>query len=155
MKDHDARKGIHDPWRMHSADREKEPDEQPVGAPGSSHPLDADLLPHVEYVFRHPRAACDLLIYGAEEATGAADVLTAVLDALPPVVEELHAHGITVVNTDDLDGSRGFFIKGSKRAIYIGEAKSIAEGLTCLARALRQSNHKAELEKAGVIPLIK
>ena len=108
---------------MGTADREPDPeDAAPTGMAGSRHPLDADLLPHTEFVFRCPRSAGDLLIYGADEADAAATLLTDALSAMPMVNEELAAEGIVLVKAEDI-GRRDFYIKGKRFALWeIGRA---------------------------------
>lgn len=153
--DLDARKGIRDPWRMHTADREVDPeDASPTGMAGSKHPLDADLLPHTEYVFRCPRSAGDLMVYGAAEANDAATLLTEALLALPTVCEDLATEGIVLVKAEDVK-RRGFYIKGKQMALWVADVENTADGLSKLVRVLRQSNERKKLEKAGIIPLLK
>jgi len=154
------RRGIHDPWRMHLPEREPDPslkDTASAGMQGSPHPLDADLLPHKEFVFRHPHAQGDLLIYGADEAPGAASMLTRVIWAFPQVQVELGEAGINFVKTEpDVEQRpRGFFIQGAQYSVWVPDATNVAEGLTRLVRVLFASVHRDALEKAGVIPLIK
>lgn len=160
MADDTNRRGIHDPWRMHLPDREPDPslkDQTGVGVPGSQHPMDVDLLPHKEYVLRHPRAQGDLLIYGADEPHGAAEMLTSVIWALPQVQAELGTAGIAFIKTerDPEKRPRGFYIQGNHYTLWIADAVDVSDGLTRLVRALRTSEHRDDLAKAGVIPLIK
>ena len=160
MADNPNHRGIHDPWRMHLPDREPDPslkDQTGIGVPGSEHPMDVDLLPHKEYVFRHPRAQGDLLVYGADDPHGAAEMLTTLLWALPQVQAELGEAGITFMKAekDPAKRPRGFFIQGKHYVVAVTDAVDVADGLTKLVRALRTSEHREALEKAGVIPLIK
>jgi len=149
------KKGIHDPWRMYDPDREPDPDEPPVGAAGSSHPLDADLLPHVEYVFRHPRATGDLLIYGGEDAAGAAEVLMAVIFSLPAFQELLRDNGFLWGTHEEVKIQRGFVFKGTTHMLAYPDARSIPDGLSRLVMTIRRSDLAKQLEKAGVVPLLK
>ena len=149
-------KGIHDPWRMYSSDREKDPDETdaPVGAPGSAHPLDADLLPHKEYVFRHPRATGDLLIYGADEAVGAATMLMAVIHSMPAFQELLQDAGFSW-GPEATVQQKGFTLKAEGYVLCLPTARNISDGLSRLVITIRRSELQKQLEKAGVIPLLK
>lgn len=148
-------KGIHDPWRMYSPDREKDPDDAaPVGTPGSTHPMDADLLPHKEYVFRHPRAAGDLMVYGADEPVGAAMMLMAVIDNMPEFRQLLEQAGF-VWGREDAISVRGFVIKAEGFALCLPNARDTADGLSRLVTTIRRSDQRKQLETAGIIPLLK
>lgn len=152
----DERRGIHDPWRLYSPDREQSPDETPTGTPGSTHPLDADLLPHQEYVFRHPRASGDLLIYGADTAPGAALLLMAVIANLPAFLEVLKEEGFVWGREKEVP-AKGFVIQTEHHRLSLPDAKNTADGLGRLVVSIRRcpKDLQKTLEKAGVIPLIK
>jgi hypothetical protein len=143
--------GIKDPWRLYEGNRHKEKD-TPTGATGSTHPLDVDLLPHKQYVFRHPRATGDLLIQGADNKEDAAAHLLAVIykvKAFRNLLERMEfIYGIE-------DGAKGFIIKAGKYVLYLPNAKGVADGLSRLVMAIQHSVLKEQLEKEGIIPLLK
>lgn len=152
----DERRGIHDPWRLYSPDREQSPDETPTGTPGSTHPLDADLLPHKEYVFRHPQACGDLLIYGADEAAGAALLLMAVIANVSEFQEMLEDAGFVWGPEKDVPAS-GFVLQTQHHRLSLPSARNTADGLGRLVMSIRRSPKDVQktLEKAGVIALTK
>jgi hypothetical protein len=139
---------------MYSPDREKDPDETPVGTPGSTHPLDADLLPHKEYVFRHPRATGDLLVHGADDAPGAAMMLMAVIENMPAFRQLLEDAGF-LYGAEGAVQVRGFVIKAEGYVLCLPTARNTADGLSRLTVTIRRSELREQLEKAGVIPLLK
>lgn len=149
--------GIDDPWRLLNKDR-KRPATTPgqsagVGTPGSTHPLDADLLPQQEYFLRHPQATGDLLIQGTSESQTAIDLLLAVIQKLPDLQEHLAHRGMHIVNATD--APQGFYLKGTQNMLIFPQAHHVAEGLSRLVTHLRQYPKHAILKKAGIIPLLK
>lgn len=150
-------KGINDPWRLYTRKQKStgnDINDVTIGAPGSIHPLDADLLPQRQYVFRHTQATGDLLVQGADDQEGAAKLLLSVIHNVPSFKKTLEHAGFTYGSVKTLR-LKGFIIKAGDYALCLPAARSTASGLSRLVDVIKQSAMKTELRKAGIIPLLK
>lgn len=156
MTEKKVHSGINDPWRLYSKDRKKEHSDKatPVGAPGSIHPLDTDLLPQKQYVFRHVKSTGDLLIQGADNAKDAAVLLLSVIHYVPAFKTALEGRGFIYGPIKSLK-LKGFVIKAGDYALCLPSTKSIAKGLSQLVITIKHCVVNEQLKKAGIIPLVK
>lgn len=155
VKDTKSAKGIQDPWRMHTGEREvKDANGEVVGSHKSSHPMDADLLPHCEYFLRMKDSIGDFIIYGSKEGQEAVDRIANVIKTLGGLESELEQQGILVL-TKSMSQRTGFTLYGDTLTINYAEADSPLDGFNHIFKCLRRSMYAEALKRAGIITVLK
>jgi len=151
-------KGIHDPWRIHSPDWKPPDDEAPVGAVGSKHPMDKDLVPHSEFMLRPKGTDSKLLVYGAQNAKEAVENILAAIRKDNQLRTTLIEAGFQF----GAKGSvmlKGFHFVGETHVLAYPEADSTADGFHKFTAVLRRANRdlpgfQQRLTKLGLVPLL-